>query len=596
MPKAQKPASLSLARLPGLPRSADLVIEGGRRPLGMFVREGKQAIQPQAVLWLDAQSLALRATDVVNPQASPDGGITEALEALALACVDPVATPGPAPLTSPQPRARGKRSARGPAPEPALPARIRVNDAALADAVRVVFAPLGVAVEHVDPLPSFDASFASLAGFLGADEAAEPPEPFTWDVDTSLLPALFKAAAGLWRRAPWDYMPDTPPVSVTLGEHGPEPGRETLYASILGGAGLVLGAAFYYSLEDLRQARRQGTALQVHDEDIDDTITLLRQMGVPVDQMPPDLLHEAVGTIMEQSGLDGGPALDMEGLQNSLVVFFTPEEENDPTYGEWLAEHNLKAPARAGVPSFIRTAPGDEPRPPNTREVTALTLALEALNEFFSQHRRQLEVVALPGSVLTHQAQVGSGPDRVAVALAFPPPDYDWAAEAEEAAWEEPEQAATEAGARTVYRFLVTLDWEPEVWRRIEVRGDQTLHDLHEAIQEAFEWDDDHLYAFYLSGKPWDTETEYERPGSRGRSAARYRLEHLPLRRGKKLLYIFDFGDELRHTIRLEAIVRDGVAPGVEYPRITERHGGPVPQYPYAEDDDWEGEEDDEGE
>ena len=64
------------------------------------------------------------------------------------------------------------------------------------------------------------------------------------------------------------------------------------------------------------------------------------------------------------------------------------------------------------------------------------------------------------------------------------------------------------------------------VWRRMEMTGDQTLDELHEAIQRAFHWDNDHLYAFFLSGKAWDRQTEYESPFGEGeRNASRYRLE-----------------------------------------------------------------------
>jgi hypothetical protein len=51
-------------------------------------------------------------------------------------------------------------------------------------------------------------------------------------------------------------------------------------------------------------------------------------------------------------------------------------------------------------------------------------------------------------------------------------------------------------------------------------------------------------------------------------------------------MYIFDFGDELRHTVTLEAITPGGVTPGATYPRITETHGENVPQYANAEDED----------
>src|SRR5204863_5260061 len=114
-------------------------------------------------------------------------------------------------------------------------------------------------------------------------------------------------------------------------------------------------------------------------------------------------------------------------------------------------------------------------------------------------------------------------------------------------------------GPTTLYRFQVKLAWKKSVWRRIELRGDQTLHDLHRMMQFAFDLGDDHLYAFYLGGKAWDTLSEYASPLSDGRSAARYRLESLPLTMGQRFLYIYDFGDDIRFAITLEAVIPSGV-------------------------------------
>jgi len=51
--------------------------------------------------------------------------------------------------------------------------------------------------------------------------------------------------------------------------------------------------------------------------------------------------------------------------------------------------------------------------------------------------------------------------------------------------------------------FKVKLKYDKRVWRKIEILGSQTLDDLHMAIQEAFNFDDDptHLYFFFMSGK-----------------------------------------------------------------------------------------------
>ncbi len=62
------------------------------------------------------------------------------------------------------------------------------------------------------------------------------------------------------------------------------------------------------------------------------------------------------------------------------------------------------------------------------------------------------------------------------------------------------------------YTFHVSLPGTGRTWRKIELRADQTLEELHFAIQDAFEWDADHLYSFFMSGKAWDENTEYALP------------------------------------------------------------------------------------
>jgi hypothetical protein len=67
VPKSQRPTKAALARLARLPRRSDLVIEGAKRPLDVFIRENEQTVQPQLALWLDAQSGFIRGTAMINP-------------------------------------------------------------------------------------------------------------------------------------------------------------------------------------------------------------------------------------------------------------------------------------------------------------------------------------------------------------------------------------------------------------------------------------------------------------------------------------------------------------------------------------------------
>ena len=43
----------------------------------------------------------------------------------------------------------------------------------------------------------------------------------------------------------------------------------------------------------------------------------------------------------------------------------------------------------------------------------------------------------------------------------------------------------------------------PGIWREIELAANQTLAELGTSIPPAFRFDDDHLWSFFLSGKPW---------------------------------------------------------------------------------------------
>ena len=125
------------------------------------------------------------------------------------------------------------------------------------------------------------------------------------------------------------------------------------------------------------------------------------------------------------------------------------------------------------------------------------------------------------------------------------------------------------------------------VRRVIAVRDDLTLVDLHYALQSAFGWDDDHLYAFWLDGAFWTTAGEhYTRPcrasdepaGPSERSAA-IRLDRLGLAAGRRIAYVFDFGDEWRVRLRVEEVLAHDGRPS---PRLLEAVGTAPPQYAHS--------------
>lgn len=597
--KTRTPITSDLARLKIDP---ELVLEGGRAKLPVWVREGDTLHQPYISLWVDPESHFARAYSLVLPVRTPDEGLTEALVALVQACTGPFAQPELAaqdalPSVGESPTSLDLAKlvmSLATSPEPALPACIRVRDAPLAEAARTIFEPLGVAVELVDDLPDFDEALAGITESMGGPQ--DPPQPFAWELDAATLEPLYAAAAAFWRRKPWEFVDDYPPVVVEMSERGPRPNVSTLYASILGGAGEVLGVAFYFSPDALDRLVERGEELipppEIEGTMLDELAAVLSASGVPMDELSRDDLRRFAGEMMGVERPAPTAAQMRELIEDSLTVFYSPAAESDPTYLGWLAAHSLKYPSKQGVPSFLALETGVEHgRQPNAREARALTLALDALATFFRLNRGALE--GGPGPFITMQRLLGMPDDEEPVLEAVPqvqldgeriavPVRYTVPLDMIEAGDEEKEQLppASAAAPTTLYRFHVALEWKPDVWRRIEMRGDQTLEDLHYAIQDAFGWDDDHLYSFYLNGRAFDPKMEYCSPyADCERHVSGYRLENVDLRPHKKLLYLFDYGDELRHTVTVEAITKGGVEPRKRYPRIAERHGRRVPQY-----------------
>jgi hypothetical protein len=91
------------------------------------------------------------------------------------------------------------------------------------------------------------------------------------------------------------------------------------------------------------------------------------------------------------------------------------------------------------------------------------------------------------------------------------------------------------------------------IWRRVLVRADNTLADLHYVIQIAFSWTDFHLHRFRLRKK------DFAVPRIEGfvdaHDARTVTLSALRFRLNERFLYEYDFGDHWEHEVRLEKIV-----------------------------------------
>lgn len=111
------------------------------------------------------------------------------------------------------------------------------------------------------------------------------------------------------------------------------------------------------------------------------------------------------------------------------------------------------------------------------------------------------------------------------------------------------------------FTVRVELDGsEPLVWRRLMLRGDLTLEDLHDILQLAMGWMDchDHQFAPGTNATPWSGPyfvTEFDREeGVAGTAEADARLDQVLHQVGDTLNYTYDFGDEWHHTLTVETV------------------------------------------
>lgn len=115
-----------------------------------------------------------------------------------------------------------------------------------------------------------------------------------------------------------------------------------------------------------------------------------------------------------------------------------------------------------------------------------------------------------------------------------------------------------------VYTFKVSLSGNKKIWRKIRLSHRHDLDTLHMAIQEAFDFDNDHLYAFYLGGGSPRHATPIYCPYMIEESELTvldFAIEDLGLVKGQRFYYLFDFGDSWWFDVLLTDIDKNSPLP-----------------------------------
>ena len=130
-----------------------------------------------------------------------------------------------------------------------------------------------------------------------------------------------------------------------------------------------------------------------------------------------------------------------------------------------------------------------------------------------------------------------------------------------------------------IARLKIQLDEvRPPVIRRLEVPLAMHLADLHLVIQATMGWENYHLYEFRVGRTVAYGIPDPDWPESNTLSAKKATLADLiaHLKRNKTFHYVYDFGDDWLHTVKLEALTE--ASPDGTYPRLLSAQGACPPE------------------
>jgi len=136
-------------------------------------------------------------------------------------------------------------------------------------------------------------------------------------------------------------------------------------------------------------------------------------------------------------------------------------------------------------------------------------------------------------------------------------------------------------------------------YRIIGIKGDDSLSELAEVVLAYFDFDFDHSFGFYDNITNWInsrekydsiTGEEFDAFGrSTGEPVDKVSVSEVFVKTGKKMLFLYDYGDEWHFIVELLKTEMIGEDMESELPVLLESSGAAPSQYGYDEEDEFEG-------
>jgi hypothetical protein len=104
-----------------------------------------------------------------------------------------------------------------------------------------------------------------------------------------------------------------------------------------------------------------------------------------------------------------------------------------------------------------------------------------------------------------------------------------------------------------IYQLKVTLRGsQPNVWRRIKVKSDITLAQLHSILQCVMGWEDKHLHQFMIQGQRYGLPQKDQLHSREMKDERKVELREIVAAANGQFVYHYDFGDDWHHTLEVE--------------------------------------------
>jgi len=138
---------------------------------------------------------------------------------------------------------------------------------------------------------------------------------------------------------------------------------------------------------------------------------------------------------------------------------------------------------------------------------------------------------------------------------------------------------------KVVFKDCCGENVKNNIYRIIGIQNNRSLSSFAKIIVSSFGFNFDHCYGFYDNlNRPFDSKEMYELFTDIGEEPTEGALgvEHVRISRvfdsvGKKLLFLFDYGDNWYFTVELLEIKKIGDR--VKYPKVIKRVGRTPKQY-----------------